>query len=134
MRTFRKRLGQKFGTRKLRHNKLRAKKPKTRRQGRGLSPQGMELKTYTTNQSSEECKRLQNELNKKDQEFMNYSKAMKKYVGDYDKWYNENLEKAYYGQLDWSMQPSRPQEPSRISKELVNKVRLACGKHFVQNI
>ena len=28
MRTFRKRLGQKFGTRKLKHKKLRAKKPK----------------------------------------------------------------------------------------------------------
>ena len=126
MRTFRKKFGK-----KLREKKS---KPKTRRVGRGISPQGMELETYRTNQPTEECKRLQNELNKKDQEFMNYSKAMKKYIGDYDKWYNENLERAYYGQLDWSTQPSMPQKPSHISKELVNKVRHACGKHFIQNL
>ena len=126
MRTFRKNFGK----------NLRAKKSKakTRKLGRGVSPPGIELKTYTSNQATEECKRLQNELNNKDQEFMKYSKAMKKYVSDYDKWYSENLEKAYYGKLDWSTQPSRPQEPSRISKDLVNKVRLVCGKHFVQNI
>ena len=126
MRTFRKKSNKKL--------KARKSKPKTRRVGRGVTPDGMELKTYKTNQPSEECKRLQEELNNKTEIFFKYRKAMEKYNIDYDKWYSNNLEEAYYGRLDWSSQPTRPAEPPPIKKEFIDRVKKACGKHFVEEI